>query len=118
MSVMLDFICSKDECDHLVLNVLCTDGKPVAEHPQHCGTPMSVHWMTLPQSVQEFVAFDTRNIRPDGQSVHIGSKGDLEFAAREYGVRHMDDPELVAEGDQIVRKSSKIGKVFDMGGRR
>jgi hypothetical protein len=117
MSVMLDFRCNNDNCNHRQENVLSSGGEPVGEHPMHCGERMVIDWMTLPQSAQEFVAFDTRNITPDGKSVHVGSRGDLAFYAREYGVRHVDDPDLVAEGDQIVRKSRGVGKVFDFGGR-
>lgn len=70
-------------------------------------------------SVKVFEAFETRHVRPDGQPMKIASKGDLEFIAREYGVRHdYDDPDLEAVGGEIRKKTPKIGKVFDMGGRR
>jgi hypothetical protein len=70
-------------------------------------------------SVQVFEAFTTRNIDPDGKPIHIGSKGDLEWAAREYGVRRdYDDPDLEATGTEIRKKTPKMGKVFDMGSRR
>lgn len=33
-----------------------------------------------------FEGYDTRNISPDGKSMHIGSKGDLTRACHEFGV--------------------------------
>lgn len=115
--VKLDFICNKDGCSAIVQNVLCTNGKPIGEHPAHCGEPMAIDWMKLPQGVQEFIPFTTRNIHPDGKPLLVRNKGDLLRYRREYGVVHVDDPGLVAEGNQIVRKGAKIGKVFDFGKR-
>ena len=51
--VKLDFICSRDECEHVIQDVLCTNGEPVGEHPVHCDRPMVIHWMTLPQGLSK-----------------------------------------------------------------
>ena len=110
--VYLDFICAKDGRDWVATNVPSTDGQP-AEPLEHCGLPMTVSWNALRPGVVDFEAFETRNIRPDGQPVRIRGKGDLAWAAREFGVRHdYDDPDLVAEGGEIRRKSQPRGRTF------
>lgn len=116
--VKLDFICDKDACGAIQRDVLCTAGEPIVQ-PMHCGVPMAVHWMTLPQSVQEFEAFTTRNIHPDGKPLLVRNKGDLQRYYREYGVVHVPDPDLVAEGDKLVRRGARMPTTFiDMGSRR
>jgi hypothetical protein len=79
---------------------------------------MQMSYKNLVQSVQEFVPFTTRNIHPDGKELLVRNKGDLQRYYKEYGVVHYDDPNLVAQGGEIVRKTPKMGKVFDMGHRR
>ena len=37
-------------------------------------------------AVKVFDGFDTRNISPDGNPIHIGSQGDLTRACHEFGV--------------------------------
>lgn len=119
MAVKLDFICDHDKCGHVMVDILCTDGKPVGDHPVHCGKPMVIDWMTLPQSVQEFESFTTRNIHPDGKPLLVRNNGDLQRYYREYGVVHVPDPDLVAEGNQLVRRGAKMPSTFvDMGSRR
>lgn len=111
-----DFSC--DKCGSRAIDVVC-GYPPEKDAPIHCGQPMSLDWMQLPQSAQVFEAITTRNVLPDGQSFRIASKGDLEFIAREYGIRRdYDDPDLEARGSEIRKKTPKIGKVFDFGGRR
>jgi hypothetical protein len=113
--VKLDFICNRDGCEHIERDVLSTNGKPVTPL-EHCGQPMTVYWMTLPQSVQEFTPFTTRNIHPDGKPLLVRNKGDLQRYYREYGVVHYDDPNLVAQGNEIVRRGKWNPSAFvDMG---
>lgn len=112
----LDFICDNEACGHIVQDVITKNGEPLAPL-KHCGKPMVVQWMTLPQSAQVFEAFTTRNIHPDGKPLKVRNKGDLQRYYQQYGVVHVDDPSLVAEGSEIRRKGAKIGKVFDFGKR-
>lgn len=111
-----DFQCEK--CGHREVDFVC-NGVDESTYPKHCGSMMVLDWMQLPQSAQIFESFVTRHIDPEGKPIKISSKGDLEWAAREYGVRRdYDDPDLVAVGNEIRKKTPTIGKVFDMGGRR
>jgi hypothetical protein len=114
-----DYRCDNDECGHIERDVLVPSDPKQRVRPVHCGRPMYEYFgENLAQSVQEFVPFTTRNIHPDGKELLVRNKGDLQRYYREYGVVHVDDPGLVAEGNQIVRKGARMGTVFDMGGRR
>lgn len=115
-----DFVCANDTCDHYLQDVLLVgiDDKKW-EIPQHCGKPMEISYMSLDIPVHEFQAFTTRNIHPDGKELPVRNRGDLAFYAREFGVRHVDDPDLVAVGSEIRKKSSWNPSSFvDMGARR
>lgn len=115
MSVTLDFICAKDGCEYVEVNVPSTDGNPL-EKLEHCGLPMTVSWNTLRPGTVDFEAFTTKNIHPHGEPITIRGKGDLAWAAREFGVRNdYNDPDLVAEGTEIRRKYQPRGRVFSFG---
>lgn len=110
-----DFTC--ESCGSRAIDVVC-DGTKEETYPDHCGQRMALAWDSLPISAQIFEAVVTKHIRPDGQPMRIASKGDLEFISREWGVRRdYDDPDLVASGNEIRKKTPSIGKVFDMGRR-
>lgn len=118
MALQYDFVCAKDGCNHIELNVLCASGAIPIQPLEHCGQPMEICWNTILPGVEVFDAFVTRNIHPDGQPITIRGKGDYEFVAREYGVRHdYDDPGLEAHGSEVRKKTPKIGTVFDLGRR-
>lgn len=112
-----DFVCQNDSCDYRVRDVICPMDKPESAAPVHCGKSMVIDWMQLPIAAQVFEPFVTRNIHPDGKPLLVRNKGDLQRYYQQYGVIHVDDPDLVAEGGEIRKKGSRIGKVFDMGGR-
>lgn len=114
-----DFQCSVESCPHVELDVTVSASDWDATVPQHCGRPMEISYQKLDVAIKVFEAFETRNVSPDGRLMRIASKGDLEFAAREYGCRHdYDDPELVAEGGEIRKRGPRAPLVFlDMGRR-
>lgn len=115
-----DFVCVKDGCLHYEKDVVLIGTDDTKwEIPKHCRKPMEISYINLDVPISIFEAFDTRNIHPDAKRIHIGSRGDLAWAAREYGVRHVDDPNLVAEGGEIRRKGPSAPSAFvDMGSRR
>lgn len=113
-----DFVCSNAKCDHIQMDAICS-GADESTYPRHCGKPMEINWMSLPNSVQAFEPFTTRNIHPDGKPLLVRNKGDLQRYYKQYGVVHYDDPNLVAEGNEIRRKGSWNPSAFiDMGGKR
>jgi len=117
MAIRHDFCCQV--CEERVPDVVCSTGDVDASAPTHCGKPMVIDWMVLAHSVQEFSAFVTRNIHPEGKPLLVRNRGDLQRYYQQYGVVHMDDPNLVAEGGEIVRKNKwKPSAFIDMGGRR
>lgn len=112
-----DYICS--ECEHMEKDVVFSSAVGAeASAPLHCGKRMDVDWRDLPLSTAEFEPFVTRNIHPDGKPLLVRNQGDLLRYAQEYGVRHVPDPDLVAVGNEIRRKSSWNPSAFvDMGKR-
>ncbi len=115
-----DFICSKDGCPHFEQDVILVGVDPAKwTVPQHCGQPMEISYINLDVPMHNFEAFTTRNIHPDGKELPVRNRGDLAFYAREYGVRHFNDPDLVAVGGEIRKKSPGAPSSFmDMGRRR
>lgn len=115
-----DFVCANDSCSHFEQDVVVVgidDSK--WEIPEHCGKPMAISYINLDVPVKVFEAFTTRNIHPDGKELPVRNRGDLAFYAREYGVRHVDDPELEAVGGEIRKKGPRAPSLFmDMGSRR
>lgn len=116
--VFHDFMCAIDECPKVEMNVLVSTSDE-ATWPQCCGQTMEISYQKSDIGISNFVAFETRNIHPDGKPLKVRNKGDLLRYAREYGVRHCDDPDLVAEGTEIRRRGPRAPLVFmDMGGKR
>ena len=114
MAIRHDFICN---CGHLLENVLVQD--PDRDAPKHCGRSMEISYQKLELATSVFTPFVTRNIHPDGQPLLVRNRGDLQTYYRQYGVVHVDDPNLVAEGSEIRRKAPKMPSTFiDLGRRR
>lgn len=110
-----DFVC--ETCRYIERDQMMPSDPAQWVPPMHCGAPMD--WFPNAElPVQVFEAFSTRNIRPDGEPMMIRGKDDLAFAAREYGVRHYNDPDVVAVGGEIRKKSRGAGVMIDMGRRR
>lgn len=108
-----DFLCRNEACSHVELDVIVSISDWDDTVPKHCGQPMEISYQKLEVPVHVFEAFTTRNIDPDGKPMRIASKGDLEFAAREFGVRHdYDDPDLVAEGGEIRKRGHRATGAF------
>lgn len=115
-----DFVCAKDGCPHFEQDVVLIGiDENKWEIPQHCDLPMAISYVNLDIPVSTFEAFTTRNIHPDGKELPVRNRGDLAFYAREYGVRHVPDPDLVAVGGEIRKRSPGPPSSFvDMGRRR
>ena len=70
--VTYDVICAKDGCEHVVLEVGFSNGKPI-DPIEHCGLPMDIWWNSVDFGTSEFQSFTTRNIHPDGKPGIRGS---------------------------------------------
>ena len=116
MAVRHDLICSVGECEYFILDELVDVDSPES-FPRHCDRPMEIWFNNLRPGIAEFTPFVTKNIHPDGKPLLVRNRGDLQRYYKEYGVVHVDDPELVAIGNEIRKAPKSIGKVFDMGGR-
>lgn len=115
-----DFVCYSETCTHFESDVVLVGiDESKWEIPQHCGKPMEISYVCLDIPMHNFEAFTTRNIHPDGKELPVRNRGDLAFYAREYGVRHVNDPNLVAVGSEFRRKEKDAPSAFvDMGGHR
>ncbi len=115
-----DLICAKDDCNHVQPDVIFVGiDESQWKMPKHCGVPMEICYQNLDVPMHNFESFTTRNIHPDAKPITIRNRDDLAFVAREYGVRHVNDPNLVAVGNEIRRKGPDAPSTFmDMGRRR
>lgn len=80
--------------------------------PQHCGAPMEIDWSGGKIATSVFQAFDTKNIDPEGRSVHVGSRKELSSLMNKHGLNHVDDPGISMQGGQLVKKSPAIGRKY------
>lgn len=115
-----DFVCSNDACSHFEQDVFLAGIDDTKwEVPAHCGKPMAISYQDLNIPISVFEAFTTRNIHPDGKELPVRNRGDLAFYAREFGVRHVNDPDLEAVGSEIRKKRKGAPSMFmDMGSKR
>lgn len=112
-----DMVCAKDGCGFLESDVAFINGEP--DNPRvHCEQPMEISWVNLDVGIAVFQPFVTRNIHPQGKPLTVRNTGDMKRFSREFGVVRVDDPDLVADGTEIRRKSSWHPSAFmDMGKR-
>ncbi len=92
-------------------NVTCRYADRESLMPQHCGKPMEVNFGAFRPAVEVFDSYDTTNIHPEGEKIHVRSKTHLRQLETQYGVRRMDDPGIVSRNGEFVKKE-KTGTVY------
>lgn len=105
-----DFICSK--CDTVMVDVHGHKNDPDLVAPKHCGKRMEVILNAGRQSMQEFEAFETTHMHPDGKKILVRNSGELKSYQRQFGVYRVDDPGLQMRGGKLERKSDSKGRVY------
>ncbi len=105
-----DLCCDNDACDAKD-SVTCSWKDRDSIVPHHCGRPMVPDMRSYKPVVEVFDSYDTTNIHPEGESIHVRSKTHLRQLENQFGVRRMDDPGMVSRNGEFVKKE-KTGTVY------
>ncbi len=106
-----ELVCAREECGATDFLACASWKDREAMMPVHCGKPMEIDYRTYRQAVEVFDSYDTKNIHPEGENIHVRSKTHLRQLETQYGVRRMDDPGVEYRGGEL-RKKEKTGTVY------
>lgn len=73
---------------------------------------MVIDWSGAKIGASAFQAFDTKNIDPEGRSIHVGGRTELSKLMNKHGLNHIDDPSLEMQGGQMVKKRPSVGRRY------
>ncbi len=109
-----DFKCEK--CGRIEQDVTSPRCDPEPVWPTCCGQRMEMLY-GFKQPISFFEPFETSHF--DGKPRTIRTRGELAAMEREFGLQHVDDPNLVADGaGKFVHVSNTKREYFDVGRRR